>query len=427
MKVILRILGCFILVLLFSKSAHAQKQRLISGNVKDIDTKAPMQFISISLKKKFMGTTTNENGDFDFYVPEDAYDDTLVINSLGYKPEYLAVNLIDKPIQVTLKSNLIELKEVVIRPLNAADYIRLAMRRVKYNYPDKPFISQEYYRKRTLENKEIINFDEAIFKTYYPNYQDTVKNQHQLLLFQKAEEKQIAFMKAKRDEKKLKSQKQKEKDRAKGKTPSKDEDKEKVNIANSFAGPEMLLGLDVIKGKEDFLDTLQLKNFNFEFGPSSTYQGKELIAINYKSKGKVDHARSEGKIYIDLNSYAIVNVVTFDEIVIPILLRPVLFMMGFGIENPTINRKVDYQEMNGRWYPRNFQFDVSLKLTKKHMFSANEVSNFFIEGIFSVNKIKLENVAVIPVANRFDAKKKMEEQVHNDENITWEGLNIIKR
>lgn len=421
----MRIIRCFIILFLINTSAIAQKQRLISGNVKEVDTKVPMPFISVSLKKNFVGTTTNENGDFDFYIPEEANEDTLVFNSIGYKPEYVAVNSIEKPIQISLKLNSIQLKEVVIRPLSAADYIRLAMRMVKYNYPDKPFITEEYYRKKTLENKEIINFDEAIFRTYYPNYQDTVKNQHQLLLFQKAEEKQIAFMKAHREEEKRKKEKKNEKNKTKGKAPSKDQDA--ADIANSFGGPEMLLGLDVVKSKEDFLDTLQLKEFNFEFGASSSYQGKELIAINYKSKGKVDHARSEGKIFIDLNSYAIVSVTCFDEIVIPTLMRPVLFLMGFGIENPTLNRKIDYQEANGRWYPRNFQFDVSLKLTKKHMWSANEVSDFFIEGIFSVNKIKLNNISVIPIANRFDAKKKMQDQVHNDENITWEGLNIVKR
>lgn len=412
MKLLIRIQSVLFFLLLFS-TVNATAQKLLTGVVIDAATKNPLPYISVGLKKQLIGTSTNEKGEFDLYIPDSILNDTLVINSLGYKTEFIAITKIDKPLQISLTSNLFDLKEIIIRPLTAADYIRLAMRKVKDNYSNKPFETEAYYRKKTLENKEIINFDEAIFKSYYPNYQDTVPNQHQLLLYKHADVKEIAFMKERRDEKKAK----------KDTTNNKD----KNNVVDAFTGPETLLKLDVIKGKEEFLDTTQLRDFNYEFAPSTTYDGKEILIITFKSRGKIDHVKTHGNIYIDKDSYAIVSVDFVADLIIPILYRPLIFMLGYGVDNPTFTNKVEYQEINGKWYPKNLQFNASVQLTKKHMFKSNEHSDLYIEGIFNINKIKVNTVNQIPLAKRFDAKKKMEEQIHNDEGITWSGLNIIKK
>ncbi len=61
------------------------------------------------------------------------------------------------------------------------------------------------------------------------------------------------------------------------------------------------------------------------------------------------------------------------------------------------------------------------------MFSANDNSNFIIEGIFTVNKLQLNDVKQIEVPKRYIASKSMEEQVHSEDGITWSGINIIKK
>ena len=421
-----KILICSFILLIVSTFAKAQKQRVVSGIVKDASTKTPLPFISISLKKNFLGTTTNENGEFDFYIPDSITVDTLVINSLGYTPVYYSLDKIDKILTIELQSNSFELKEVTIRPLSAADYIRLAMRLVKKNYPDKPFVSDGYFRRKVLENKQIINFDEAIVKTYYPNYQDTVKNQHQLLLYRKAEEKEIAFMKEKRESKERKKEAKREKDKASGKTVAEDA-KEKKTVADMFGGPDKILALDVLKEEPDFLDTTKLKDFEYSFGAATTYQGNEVIVINFKSDGTVDHAKTDGKIFIDLNSYAIVNVDFNAEFVIPLIYRPVIFLAGYSITNPIFNQKVSYQEVNNKWYPQSFQFNVQVKLEREYWFKKNDVSDIYVEGLLAINKMETENLKQIPKEFRYDPKKKMEEQVHNTEGISWGELNIIKR
>lgn len=411
-------------------SFTAQSQILIKGIIAEETNKNPIPFASVSLKQKLIGTTANENGRFDFYIPEDAKNDTLIINYLGYTSALIPIKTIKEFQIIYLKPSVFQIKEIVVTPISPTDYIRFAMRMAKFNYPDKPFETEAYYRNRMLENNEIINLDEGIFKSYYANYQDTTDKQHQLLLYQQADKKQLQFMKAKRDKKKEKFIEKNQKLKEKGKLDTAKKGSNGtgvVEFANMMGGPENLLNLDVIKSKEDFLDTNKFKNFKYEFDEPSSYQGRELIVIKFKSKGTSDHVRYVGKIYIDFETYAIVNLEYDGDFVIPILLKPVIFMLGYGIENPTVYQNVNYQFINGRWYPKNLQYNIAMKIERKYVFKTNEVANIYMEGIFAVNKIKFENVTNIPKTKQYDKKKKMKDQVYNDQGISWNGMNMIKK
>ena len=151
------------------------------------------------------------------------------------------------------------------------------------------------------------------------------------------------------------------------------------------------------------------------------------MVIDFSSRGKVDHLRENGKIYLDAKSMAIIRFESSGEIVIPVVLRPIIFLYGIGIENPTYVKNIVFQEVSGKWYPQNFQYNIDLKLTNRHWFAPNEHSDFEIEQVFVVNKTKVEKLDPIPANKKFDSKKDMSSQVFNDDGLSWEGLNIIKR
>ena len=295
----------------------------------------------------------------------------------------------------------------------------MAMRRLKANYPNDPFGSEAYYREKATENKKLIKCDEGFFRTYYPNYQDTVRNQHQLMLYRPAEHlSEVQFMKEEREEKAEKEKK----------TGKKKEGGLEVDLVGSFGGPENILrSASLTRDPEACLDTLHLKSYNYSFAKSSTYNNKELLVIDFDTKGKVNHVREEGKIYIDLATFAIVKLESHGDIVIPVILRPIIFMYGIGIENPSYEKTLEFQQIKNKWYPKNIQYNVDIKLTNRHWFKPNEHSDFEIEGIFIANKIKIEQAPGVPYAKRFSAKKPMKDQVFNDDGLSWEGLNIIKK
>ncbi len=400
----------------------SQDNKLIKGSVTDFRTNERIPFAVISLKHQLIGTNTNEEGEFVFYYPKDLINDSVIITCLGYKSKAYALGSIQTPLNVKLEAFSYELAEVVVRPLLPTDYIKMAMKNVKQNYPQQPFTSQAYYREQLNENETLIKQTEAVFKTYYPNYQDTIKNQHQLLLYRKADDKQIAFM---REEAEKRKDKKVRKAKKKGKDTSEMESEDALKVG--FGGPETVIGLDFIKDKEAFLDSLQFKKFNYSFGGSSSYQDKELMIINFEARKQIDHVKPKGKIYLDVQSLAITSIEYNAEFEIPLLYKPVLFLYGISIDDAVFTKKLQYHEVNGTWYPKDFQWIGKGSITKRHMFSANDRSEFLIEQLFFINKMQTSNNKPIPEATRFKADKKIEEQVHNDSGVTWSEMNQVQR
>lgn len=408
-----RILPILIFFISGLQTVRAQGPRLVSGQVVHARSKAPLPYVTLSLKKQLIGVITNEDGMFDLYLPEGVADDTLLIHSLGYRHVLLPVRQLGETLKISLEEASVLLEEVIIRPLSPESYIRLAMRKIRENYAGNPFQTEAYYREKVLENQTLISQNEGVFRTFHKSYTDTSGPQHQLLLFRKAEPAEIRFMNSQK----------KKKNKATADTAS----QQPVNLEDAFGGPSQILKNGNLSMKsENFLDSSQFRSYRYSFARSSTYDTEELMAIDFVSRGKVDHKKESGRIYIHLNSLAIVKVETKGDIIIPILLRPLLFVYGIGIRNPDYESTAEFQEVQGRWYPKHLHTRIHIELSKKHLFKKNEESALEIEQLFTVNALKTENVSEIPPQKRFKADQKMETQVYNDQHLSWEGLNIIK-
>ena len=95
------------------------------------------------------------------------------------------------------------------------------------------------------------------------------------------------------------------------------------------------------------------------------------------------------------------------------------------VSNPKFSNTVSYQKYKDKWYPKLFRWDAKITLKKRHMFSANERADLKIGQVFFINQ--LDSIATpIPKAKQFDTEKDMEDQIYNDLNISWDGMNVIK-
>ena len=401
--------------------ASAQDTQTISGTVSDRQSGKALAFATVSLKNSATGTICNENGIFDLIAGGEIKNDTLVISYMGYNTQKLAVSSLKLPVAVLLEKSSYFLKEVLVRPLLPQDYIRMAIRNISENYPGTPFQTLGYYKEQLKENKDFIRDEEAVFKTYYPNYQASVANQHQMLLHRKGEVKPLKFMKDKID-------KAIEKENKKAKKNGEESDPiDPEEIISSFGGPEAILGSDFVNEREYFLDSTKFKNYDFSFGPTSTFLGKEIVVINFESRRRIDYQNQSGKIFIEPISYAIVSVEYSSYLEVPGIADGALFLLGIGIEDPWISSKYNYYEMDGKWYPQNFRADLSIRVIRKHIFKANEVTDFNIQQLFMINKIILDSPSPVEESKRFDAGKKFDGQEFNDDGLKWEDINTIKR
>jgi len=408
------LIGLFILVV-GQLSLPAQNKRLISGTVIDAATKEPLPYVTVSLKKQLVGIVTNEEGKFDLYFPKEVVNDTLLVNYLGYKHFSADIATLKQPLTIALEETVVQLEEIVVRPLSPENYIQIAMRKIKENYPKDPFQTEAYYREKVLENKKLVKCDEGVFKTFYLSYIDTVKPDHQLLLFRRAENHEaIAFM--------SKEVKKKQENDTSG------NQKINLDLGETFGGPSGILKRgDISKKPNAYLDSLQFKKYKYSFAKSSSYNSSELMVIDFETRGKVNHVRESGKIYIDLNTQAIVRVECKGDFIIPAIIKPVLFVFNIRIKNPKYEKNSEFQQVNGKWYPKTIQNNIDLKLINWHWFRKNDRSNFEIEQFFAVNELQTDNISAIVAEKRFDTKKEIDKQIYNDVGITWEELNIIKK
>lgn len=410
-----------ILILFISTSVLSQNKSVISGVISNKETEEPLPFASISLKNHPIGTISNENGEFDFYIPKSKQNDIIVISFIGFNSYEIPISSVKDRLVIALQPSNNLLDEIVLSEITPLDYIKRALDNLAMNYPQEPYQSIAYYREKFIENGAIINKEEGVFKTFYPNPSDTIKNQHQLLLYKPLEDpQQFQFM---REWIEKKAAKEKKKADEKGETY--DEEKYDGTIDVDFGGPESVIDMDINQDKGNYLNPKYFKKYEYTFGEETTLNGERLVTINFKAKRKIDYQKDWGKILIHKDTYAIVLIEQTGKFSLPFLVRPILFAVGLKIGNPTFSKVIQYQKYNEIWYPKLFRWDADIKLTKRHSFEANENSNINIGQVFSINKLDAI-AAPIPEEKRFDTGEDMENQVYNDLNLNWNEINTVK-
>jgi len=417
-----KLLFAFFLVLqTIGFHVSAQDNSVITGKIINGEDKEPLPFASIRLKNHPIGTISNENGDFDFYIPKSKRTDTLSISFIGFNSYEVPLVNIDRELEIILSPSSNVLDEVILSEKDPLDYIKKAIERIPDNYPQEDYQSIAYYREKFIENDAVINKEEAVFKTYYSQAGDSTKNQHQLLLYKPEENpQQFQFM---REWFEAKQAKRKKKAIRKGEEFEEDEYDSDMDM--DFGGPESVIDLDINNEKDNYLNPKYFKKYEYSFGDETSLNGERLVTINFKAKRTIDHMRDEGKILINSEDYAIVSIERKGKFSIPFMVKPILFVIGLKIQNPTFNTVISYQKYKDKWYPQLFRWDAKINLTKKHTFDPNEISDINIGQVFLINKID-STASPIAESQRFDENEDMDGQVYNDLNLEWGELNVIK-
>jgi len=414
-------LALFIVIFTVIPGIFAQDNSVITGQIINGEDKEPLPFASIRLKNHPIGTISNENGDFDFYIPKSKRNDTLSISFIGFNSYEVPVRNIDRVLSIVLTPSTNVLDEVILTEKDPLDYIRKALERLSENYPQNEYQSIAYYREKFIENGAVINKEEGVFKTYYPNTGDSAKNQHQLLLYKPEENpQQFQFMREWFEEKQEKKRK-----KAIRKGEDFDEEDFDSDMDMDFGGPETVIDLDINNERDNYLNPKHFKKYEYSFGDETSLNGERLVTINFKAKRTIDHKKDAGKILINTEDYAIVSIEQTGKFSIPFIVKPILFVIGLKIESPTFKTAISYQKYKDKWYPQLFRWDAKVKLTKKHTFDPNENSDINIGQVFFINQ--LDSIATpIQESHLFDEEEDMGEQVFNDINLQWGELNIIK-
>lgn len=104
-------------ILLVAVASSAQDARRITGQVKNVETGAPIASASVFLSNTSKGTISDKAGNFDIQnIPDGSYE--LVISSVGFTTEIKSFSSSDLPLtlHISLKPKITELNSVVVEP-----------------------------------------------------------------------------------------------------------------------------------------------------------------------------------------------------------------------------------------------------------------------------------------------------------------------
>lgn len=154
----------------------------LSGRVSDKSTHEALEFASISISGKPIGTITNLQGEFDFHFSADFRNEILVVSMLGYKnfeaPIWSFDNLTTLTIELERSSTY--LQELIVRDsLSGGDILRIALSRLDDNLPQQPFLLDGFYRDIKRVGGTYISLLEAAVQIYDEDSREP-RNKHRL-------------------------------------------------------------------------------------------------------------------------------------------------------------------------------------------------------------------------------------------------------
>jgi len=92
----------------------ALAQKICKGILLDSTTNKPIEFANIGIVGKGFGTVTNENGEFNFTVPDSLEKEAIKVSMIGYKPKTLSYASINSQPKIRLAQAVTNLNEIAI-------------------------------------------------------------------------------------------------------------------------------------------------------------------------------------------------------------------------------------------------------------------------------------------------------------------------
>ena len=406
----------FCLLAYSSLLTHAQVE--YTGVVLDSLNSAPLPYASVRLKGTDKGTSTNATGEFILVLKNVKPTDSLEFSFIGYKSQYVPVSA-DRNLTIRLTDIQNTLDVFVVYPLSPADQIRASVRKIPLNYPNKQYNTYAYYRQALKEQAQYIDYAEAVFLSEH-TCNEKRESHHQLALYRKPFDLVELNVMSRRAEK--------QRTKFLKKNPEKiDSIPSSITEGiRSMLNPEILFTYDVVSNDLLYLDTTRLHDFYFEYGKETVLNGRDLLTIDFKSKGSLENVRRSGTIYIDIETDAIVSIKETGAVVLPVWVQPLLLIAGIGIKRPRYTAELRYRQKQGQWYPEFIYWNLNVHLVDKHLFKKNEKADFYGEQLLHVQQVELDSLRTIPKENRFVVRKPINDQVHTISGLDWNQIDVIR-
>ncbi len=143
----------------------------IRGLVIDSKTRNPLPYSNVFLINKSTGTITNIGGRFELKISTSEPDDTLGVSFIGYKLYKMPVSSLDTGLTVVrLSSRKVQIREVIVKPLDPIYILTKSIEAIPYNYDRKPAVFTAFFRESTRQDNTDISLSEAVINIFKESY-----------------------------------------------------------------------------------------------------------------------------------------------------------------------------------------------------------------------------------------------------------------
>lgn len=248
----------------------------INGIVRDSRTRRPIPFASVFVPGTTIGTVTNLNGIFTLKVQKELEVSEFSISHLGYHRSLFNIQENTGVGKVFfLDPHTVSLPEVVVRPENPENLVRMAIRNIPNNFPNEPQRLIGFYREAIKERRDYVTIAEAVVEIDQTAYGPQAGRDRTRILQAR------------------KSGDVKEMD---------------TLIVKLQGGPHVAMLLDLVKNPNVILEYEMLENYRFELVDHVNIEGNPNYVIEFSPNAILPFALYYGRIYIDMNNLGITMV-----------------------------------------------------------------------------------------------------------------------
>jgi len=330
-----------------------------NGLIIDGKTKKPLEFASITVNSTNISTISNLDGKFLLKVPSSDLNNSVTISYLGYKNKIVRLLDFSDNTVIKMEESFVNLPTVSLVSSDPIFILKKVLKNRNVNYPNSPLVMNAFYRESIKKRRKYASLSEAVVDIYKQPYKAIAKDQVKL----------------------YKSRK------------STDYRKIDTLVIKLQGGPYNNINMDIIKNKDllfsdDFFDI-----YDFTLDKTINLNNKAVFVINFIQKRSVVEPLFKGKLYIDVNSFALTKAV-FSLNLENLKKASKYFVKKKPARADVIpvhtKYIVDYRNSNGKWYYNYGRIELSFKIKwDKKVF--NSMYHLIIEMAITDWKINTGN------------------------------------
>ena len=367
---------------------------IFRGKVIDRNEKEALPYSSISVQDRNIGTISNIDGDFELKIPGTMLHDTVVVSCLGYKQFHLSIHEINNDtVIILLQPTAFQLREIKVTYISPQDIIRRLVSKIALNYPRDPQIMTSFYREVLKQDKDYIDVAEAVMDIRKASYGNEFS------------EDKVKFLKGR-----------------------KSLDVKPFHLVDFKiqGGPYYITKLDVVKTLDSFLDPEFTEFYKYSLEEIIEFNNRPTYVIRFKPKEKVDNPFYQGKLLVDMSSFALVQAqfelsrsgLKFAQESL-IKKKP----RDFFVRPLQVSYLVQYRRSEEKWHLSNALTSINFRVKSKKD-KINSVFHSTCELL--ITDFKPDDGTHFKRNELFSSKDIFTEIIHNYDEDFWGDYNTIK-